>query len=63
MATDKDKVKSLISAGSNITGAAAGGVIGFFIGGPAGAAIGGPLGIIINKSLCDTVIEFYQLER
>jgi len=53
MPTDKDKLKSLISAGSNITGAAAGGVMGFLIGGPLGATIGGPLGILIYKGLSD----------
>ena len=53
MPTDEDKVKSLISMGSDITGAATGGGIGFLIGGPAGAAVGGPLGILIRRGLSD----------
>ncbi len=53
MQTDEDKVKSLISMGSDITSAAAGGIIGFLTGGPAGAAVGGPLGILIRKALSD----------
>jgi len=53
MQTDEDKIKFLISMGSDITGAAAGSGIGFLIGGPAGAALGGPLGILIRKALSD----------
>ncbi len=53
MQTDEDKVRSLISMGSDITGAAAGGIIGFLTGGPAGAAVGGPLGVLIRRALSD----------
>ncbi len=53
MPTDKDNIESLISTGSDITGAAAGGIVGLLIGGPTGAAIGGPLGILIRKSISD----------
>ncbi|HEX74850.1 MAG TPA: hypothetical protein G4N93_06900 [Dehalococcoidia bacterium] len=53
MPLDKDKVKSLISTGSDIAGAATGGAIGFLTGGPGGAAIGGSLGVIISKGLSD----------
>ncbi len=53
MLTDKDKVKSLISMGSDITGAAIGGGTGFLIGGPTGAVVGGPLGILITRGLSD----------
>jgi hypothetical protein len=53
MALDKDKVKSLISTGSDIAGAATGGAIGFLTGGPGGAALGGSLGVLISKGLSD----------
>ncbi len=53
MPRDKDKVKSLISAGSEIAGPAAGAAIGFLVGGPAGAALGGSLGVLIPKGLSD----------
>jgi len=49
----KKKVKSLISAGSELAGPTAGGAIGFLIGGPGGAALGGLFGILISKGLSD----------
>jgi len=53
MPTDEDKVKSLISMGSEITGPAAGSAIGFLIGGPGGVALGGLSGFIISRGLSD----------
>jgi len=53
MLIDEDKIKSLISAGSDITGAASGSAIGFLIGGPVGAALGGLSGVIICRSLSE----------
>jgi hypothetical protein len=40
MSNSEDKIKSIISTGSEMLGAATGGVLGFFLGGPAGAAAG-----------------------
>lgn len=51
MLGDKEKVKSLISTGSAIAGAATGGAIGFLTGGPGGAAIGGASGVVISKGV------------
>lgn len=48
-----DKVKSLISYGTDMTGAATGAAIGFLTGGPAGAALGGVLGATIRRGLSD----------
>ena len=53
MASDQDKIESIISTGSEMTGAATGGVLGFFLGGPAGAAAGGAAGVAISKVLTD----------
>jgi len=53
MPTDKDKVKSLISTGSDIAGAATGEALGFLTAGPGGAAFGGAVGVIISKVLSD----------
>ncbi|AFZ02712.1 hypothetical protein [Calothrix sp. PCC 6303] len=50
MASDQDKIESIISTGSEMAGAATGGVLGFFLGGPAGAAAGGAVGVAISKS-------------
>ena len=51
--THKDKLESLISYGTDITGASAGAAIGFLTGGPAGAALGGVLGVTIHRGLSD----------
>jgi len=53
MSLSEDKIKSLISAGSDITGAASGGAIGFLIGGPVGAALGGLSGVVICRTLSE----------
>ena len=53
MPPDKDKVKSLLSKGSQITGASAGGTAGFLLGGPVGAALGGPLGLVFTNILSE----------
>ena len=53
MLPNEEKIKSLLSSGSEITGAAAGSAIGFFIGGPVGAAIGGASGVVTSKVLSD----------
>ncbi len=58
MAFDRDKVKSLISAGSEIAGPTAGAAIGFLAGGPGGAALGGFLGVVIPKGLSDMTDRF-----
>jgi len=50
MSNDTDKVKSIITTGSEMIGAAAGGVLGFLAGGPAGAAAGGVAGVAISKT-------------
>jgi hypothetical protein len=50
MKESDDKIVKIINAGSEIIGAASGGVIGFLLGGPAGATLGGPLGIAIQKT-------------
>ncbi|MFH1662875.1 MAG: DUF456 domain-containing protein, partial [Chloroflexota bacterium] len=53
MSSNKDRIKSLISKGNKITGAASGGVSGFLIGGPVGAAIGGIIGVVVTETLSD----------
>jgi hypothetical protein len=55
MSLDKDKINSLISKGSKITGAASGGAFGFLIGGPGGAAVGGTIWVVITEALSDVV--------
>jgi len=50
MSNNEDKVKSIITTGSEMVGAAAGGVLGFLLGGPAGAAAGGVAGVAISKT-------------
>ncbi len=47
------RVRGLVAAGSEATGAAAGGVLGFLLGGPVGAAAGGAAGVVISKSLSE----------
>jgi len=51
MNKDNNKIEELINSGSEIVGAATGGVIGFFAGGPVGAAFGGAGGVIVAKGL------------
>ncbi len=53
MTLDEDKIKSLLSDGSAITGAASGSAIGFLIGGPVGAALGGLSGVVIGRTLLE----------
>lgn len=53
-----DKVKSLISTGSEVAGAATGAAIGSLTGSPAGAALGGAVGVIISKGLSDITNRF-----
>lgn len=53
MSKNNDKVESLISAGSDIAGAAVGGALGFIAGGPAGAAGAGVVGIGVTRVLRD----------
>jgi len=50
-----DKIKSLLSMGSDIAGAATGGALGCLVGGPGGAALGGASGVVIARSLSDIV--------
>lgn len=52
------KVRSLISTGSEIAGAATGGAIGFLAGGLGGAAIGGASGVIISKGVTKLLCDF-----
>ncbi len=49
--TTSNKVKSLISSGSNLAGSAVGGALGFFASGPAGAAAGAAGGAVIGSVL------------
>lgn len=53
MPRKKDKVKSIISAGSAIAGSTAGGAISYLLGDMGGAAIGPALGILISTGLSD----------
>lgn len=48
-----DRVKNLLTLGSEIAGAAVGGAVGFFAAGPAGAAGAGVLGVAAAKLLQD----------
>ena len=48
-------ITSLISAGSDISGAAVGGALGFLAGGPAGAAGAGAVGVVFSRVLQDVV--------
>jgi hypothetical protein len=50
MSDNKDKVESLISAGSDIAGAAVGGALGFIAGGPTAAAGAGMVGTGLAKN-------------
>lgn len=55
-----DKIKNLISDGSEISGAAVGGVMGFFAGGPVGAAAGSAGGTVLAKALNKIGSEVYD---
>jgi len=50
---DVDGIKSLIEAGSEIAGSAAGAAIGFLLAGPAGAAIGGATIPLLTRGLIE----------
>lgn len=47
----KDKIKILISSGSEIAGGAVGGALGFLAAGPTGAAMFGAGGVLVSKTL------------
>jgi hypothetical protein len=47
----EDKAKAIVSAGSEIAGAAVGGALGFFAGGPVVAAGAGVFGVIVSRSV------------
>ena len=53
MDDDNNQVNSLISAGSDIAGAAVGGALGFLAGGPVAAAGAGSLGVGVTRVLKD----------
>ena len=49
--SEHDKIQELINSGSDIVGAATGGILGFFVAGPLGAAAGSAGGTIVAKGL------------
>jgi hypothetical protein len=49
MSSNLDRVRTIITTGSEMAGAASGGVLGFLMGGPGGAAMGGVAGVAISK--------------
>lgn len=53
-------IEELINSGSEIVGAATGGVLGFFSGGPVGAALGGAGGVVVAKGLSKLGLEVKQ---
>lgn len=53
MPLDKDKIKSLITTGTEIAGNVTGGAITFLTEGLGGVALGGSLGVVISKILSD----------
>jgi hypothetical protein len=53
MSNNNDKVESLISAGSDIAGAAVSGALGFIVGSPAAAAGAGVVGVGVTRVLRD----------
>lgn len=57
---NESQIDELLTAGSDIIGAAVGGVGGFFLGGPGGAAAGGAGGVAISKGLKWAVTEIKQ---
>jgi len=49
MTKNPGKIESVISAGSDLGGAAIGGALGFLAGGPGGAAVAGALGVVVAR--------------
>ncbi|MCC6579709.1 MAG: hypothetical protein IT440_04655 [Phycisphaeraceae bacterium] len=58
MGENNNKMESLISAGSDIAGAAVGGALGFIAGGPAVAAGAGVVGVGVTRVLRDVATRF-----
>ena len=50
MSSQENRIKEIISTGSEMAGTATGSVLGFFMGGPVGAAAGGATGVAISKT-------------
>lgn len=50
---DDEGIRSLVEAGSDITGSATGAAIGFLFGGPVGAAIGGASGPLLRRGIIE----------
>lgn len=49
MSNNLDRVRTIITTGSEMAGAASGGVLGFLMGEPGGAAVGDVAGVAISK--------------
>lgn len=57
MSSSTDKLHAIIATGSEMVGAASGGVLGFLMGGPVGAAAGGAAGVAISKASTKVLID------
>jgi hypothetical protein len=58
MTENTGKLEAVISAGSDLAGAAIGGALGFIAGGPVGAATAGALGVVITRVGKDVATRF-----